>query len=91
MNGELLAVIGGTEEIETKKAGLEAERDALAERLQALIDQNAKVAMNQETYILQYDELASQYTAADEKVKELEKAILIILQHASCIFPFHLL
>ncbi len=73
---ELLAVIGGTEEMETKKAGLEAERDALAERLQALIDQNAKVTMNQENYILQYDELASQYTAADEKVKEMEQVIL---------------
>ena len=72
----LLAVIGGTEELETKKAGLEAERDALAERLQALIDQNSKVAMNQEAYILQYDELASQYTAADKKVKEMEQAIL---------------
>ncbi len=34
------------------------------------------VAMNQETYILQYDEMASQYTAADGKVKEMEHAIL---------------
>ncbi len=72
----LLAVIGRTEKLETKKAGLEAERDTLAERLQALIDQNSKVAMNQETYILQYDKLASQYTASDEKVKEIDQAIL---------------
>lgn len=72
----LLSVIVGTEELKTKKAGLEARRDALAERLQALIDQNSKVVMNQETYILQYDELASQYTAADEKVKEIEQTIL---------------
>lgn len=73
---ELLAVIGGTEELETKKAGLEAERDALAVQLQELIDQNAKVAQNQETYILQYDQLASQYKATDEQVKELEQVIL---------------
>lgn len=32
--------------------------------------------MNQETYILQYDELAGQYTASDDKVKEMEQAIL---------------
>ena len=31
----LLAVIGGTEELETKKAGLEAERDALEDVLPA--------------------------------------------------------
>lgn len=72
----LQAVIGGTEELETKKAGLEAERDALAVQLQKLIDQNAKVAQNQETYILQYDQLASKYKAADEQVKDLEQVIL---------------
>ena len=73
---ELLAVIGSMEELETKKTGLEAERDALAAQLQDLIDQNAKVAQNQETYILQYDDLASKYKAANEQVKELEQAIL---------------
>ena len=51
-------------------------RDALGERLQTLIDKNAKVAQNQETYILQYDELASLYKAADEKAKDIDQAIL---------------
>ena len=73
---ELQALIGGTEELEKKKATLETERDVLAERLQKLIDQNARVAQNQEAYILQYDELSSRYSEADEKVKEVEQAIL---------------
>ena len=73
---ELQQLIGGTDELEKQKAELEAELDFIGERLQALIDHNARVAMNQEVYKVRFDELSGQYQRADERVKEIEQTIL---------------
>lgn len=72
---ELREVIGGTEALKAQKRELETERDMIAERLQAMIDKNAKVAQSQESYIIQFDELSKQYQMLDEQVNETEKTI----------------
>ena len=51
---ELQTLVGGTEELEKERADLEIERNLLADRLQALIDRNAKEAQDQVKYIKQY-------------------------------------
>ena len=72
---EVQAAVGGIENLEKEKAGLLFERDRCAERLQALIDQNAKVVQDQKAYTEQYDELYKRYTAAEERLAKIEKSI----------------
>ena len=67
--------LGGTEELEKERADLEIERNLLADRLQALIDRNAKEAQDQVKYIKQYDELSGKYKKAEEKLTRLDTRI----------------
>ena len=72
---ELQTLVGGTEELEKERADLEIERNLLADRLQALIDRNAKEAQDQVKYIKQYDELSGKYKKAEEKLARLDTRI----------------
>ena len=54
---------------------MEIERNLLADRLQALIDRNAKEAQDQVKYIKQYDELSGKYKKAEEKLTKLDTRI----------------
>ena len=73
-------MIGGTEVLKAQKRELETERGMIAERLQAMIDKNAKVAQSQESYIIQFDELSKQYQTLDEQVNEIEKTMPTLIQ-----------
>ena len=70
------SLIGDTEDLKTRKTGLEAERNSVGERLQDMFDQNARVAMNQEVYTARFDELSMKYEKADKGVKKVEQSIL---------------
>ena len=72
---ELQTLVGGTEELEKERADLEIERNLLADRLQALIDRNAKETQDQVKYIKQYDELSGKYKKAEEKLTRLDTRI----------------
>ena len=72
---EVQAIIGGTETLCQQKVILLRERDHYAELLQDLIDQNARVALDQKAYSEQYDALYKQYAEAEAKLQTLKKAI----------------
>lgn len=59
-----------TAELAKEKDQLAAELSSLAEKVQSLINENARIARNQEEYNLEYAALAGQY---EERRKEYEK------------------
>ena len=63
---EVQADLGDSEELKAEIARLENERNVAAELVQQLIDQNARVAQNQEDYQWRYDEMFARYEDAEK-------------------------
>ena len=63
---EVQGDIGDTEGLKAEITRLENERDVAAELVQQLIDQNARVAQNQEDYQRRYDEMFTRYEDAEK-------------------------
>ena len=62
---EVQTDLSDTADLEREIERLEDERSILAQKIQQLIDQNARVAQDQTDYQRGYDELAEKYSAAD--------------------------
>ena len=60
---------------ESELAGVEAEINMLAEKVQALIDENARVAQNQIEYEGRYKELMGRYEERNERLSALTEQI----------------
>ena len=76
---EVQADLGDTEGLKVEITRLENERNVAAELVQQLIDQNARVAQNQDDYQRCYDEMFARYeeaekvlTAAQETLRQKE-------------------
>ena len=63
---EVLTDLGDTESLKAEITKLENERNVAAELVQQLIDQNARVAQNQEDYQRRYDEMFTRYEDAEK-------------------------
>ena len=63
---EVQAELGGTDDLVAEITRLEEERNVTAELVQQLIDQNARVAQNQEDYQRRYDEMFARYEDAEK-------------------------
>ena len=75
-NAELICkTITNTKGMEEEKQKLEDELVMLAERSEAMIAENARVAQNQESYQKRYDRLVQQYEAAKARYDELVEKI----------------
>ena len=75
-NAEVMAQVAGKVDAlqdELMKASVETE--ALTDKLQEMVEENARVAQNQEAYNIRYNELAEKCEAADQKVHEIEDEI----------------
>ncbi len=63
---EVQVELGDTEGLKVEITRLENERDVAAELVQQLIDQNARVAQDQEDYQRRYDEMFARYEDAEK-------------------------
>ncbi len=72
---ELRESVGDSDSIKKEWDSLVADRDALAEKLQVLIDQNARVMQNQKAYVEKYDALYKQYNEREENVTRVGKSL----------------
>lgn len=59
-------LLGDTEGLKEEITRLENERNVAAELVQQLIDQNARIAQNQEDYQRRYDEMFTRYEDAEK-------------------------
>ena len=64
-----------TADLKRRADRLTDECTSIAEKLQQLIDQNARVAQDQTAYLQQYDELAEAYKRSDKKLKAINEEI----------------
>ena len=63
---EVQAELGDTEGLKEEITRLENERNVAAELVQQLIDQNARMAQNQDDYQRRYDEMFARYEEAEK-------------------------
>ena len=77
---EVQGNLSDTTALEREIERLEDERNILAQKIQQLIDENARTAQDQTDYQRRYDELAEKYSAADaaltaaqERLRQKEK------------------
>ena len=99
---EVQGDIGDTEGLKSEITRLENERDVAAELVQQLIDQNARVAQNQEDYQRRSDEMFARYEDAEKalvatqgslnqkekKMEQIESFITEIEALPDCITEF---
>lgn len=75
-NAEIMSrIASNTDRLKEKLLQASAEMNGIAEMVQEIVDENARVAQNQEVYNIRFEELVSKYEAAEKKVKELESEI----------------
>ena len=68
-------IASNTDGLKEKLLQASAEMNGIAEMVQEIVDENARVAQNQEVYNIRFEELVSKYEATEKKVKELESEI----------------
>ena len=75
-NAEIMSrIASNTDGLKEKLLQASAEMNGIAEMVQEIVDENARVAQNQEVYNIRFEELVSKYEATEKKVKELESEI----------------
>ena len=72
---EVQAELGGTDELEAEITRLENERNVTAELVQQLIDQNARVAQDQDDYQRRYDEMFTRYEDAEKALAAAQESL----------------
>ena len=72
---EVQAELGGTDELEAETIRLENERNVTAELVQQLIDQNARVAQDQDDYQRRYDEMFTRYEDAEKALAAAQESL----------------
>jgi hypothetical protein len=72
---EVQAELGGTDELEVEITRLENERNVTAELVQQLIDQNARVAQDQDDYQRRYDEMFTRYEDAEKALAAAQESL----------------
>ena len=65
-----------TEALEEEKAQLQEEMNVVAELIQQCINENARIALDQEKYQKKYDGLAARFDRAKERLEEVSNAIM---------------
>ena len=69
----ILDEIMATDEMDQKIAKLQDQATGLAQRIRALLSQNAREAGNQSAFQEEYDPLASQYEALKKKIEVIQR------------------
>ena len=72
---EVQTDLSDTTDLEKEIEWLDNERNILAQKIQQLIDQNARVAQDQADYQRKYDELAEKYGAADAALTATQESL----------------
>ena len=65
-----------TEALEEEKVQLQEEMNVVAELIQQCINENARIALDQEEYQKKYDGLAARFDGAKERLEEVSNAIM---------------
>ena len=74
---EVQSSLGSIEHLEAEAERLTEELAAIANIVQQTIDENARVAQNQDDYQRRYDEQADRYRRTEDELKKVQEAIRV--------------